>query len=290
MRLSSLALLASLALASRSALAQGSLSTQAFGYPAGGHSVRDAGAGGALGEFDPMSPNNAAALASWGSPGFYFQFSPEYRTVQSGGGTDKTTTIRFPLLAAAMPLGDRWVVGASATTFLDRTWQTQVSGVERFPTDTAAYTQTFGVDGAIEDYRFGAAFLVAPWLRVGVAGHVLAGSNRLSIERLFTDTLAFATFRQQSRISYSGGAFGAGIDVRPVRWSRWPDRCASAARSSRSPATPFSRRRRFPSTSPARSCSPEFPARTSACERRTTGGRASARSERRTSTRATRGT
>ncbi|MDQ6926742.1 MAG: hypothetical protein M3154_10975 [Candidatus Eremiobacteraeota bacterium] len=205
------------ALACRALGAQGTLSTQGFGYPAGGTSTRNAGAGGALGEFDPLSPLNPAALAAWGPTGLYFQLSPEYRTTGSAGGTDKTTTVRFPLLSAAIPLGDRWTFGASSTTFLDRTWRTEKRGVEQFADDSAPYSQTFGVSGSINETRIAAAYRFGSAIRFGVAGHVFTGSNRLKVVRLFDDTTGrFGSFNQASQISYAGGAFSAGVDVRPA--------------------------------------------------------------------------
>ncbi|MDQ6827499.1 MAG: hypothetical protein M3081_01370 [Gemmatimonadota bacterium] len=200
-----------------SAGAQGSVSTQGFGYPAGGLSARNAGTGGALGEFDPLSPLNDAALASWGATGLYFQFQPEYRTTNSIGGQDKTTTVRFPLLAAGLPLGERWVFGVSTTTFLDRTWRTQRTALANIGGDTATFTETFGVAGAINDIRVGAAFLVNPNFRIGLAGHALSGRNRLQINRRYADPVSFAPFFQASEIDYSGNSISGGIDVRPTR-------------------------------------------------------------------------
>ncbi len=194
---------------------QGSVSTQGFGYPAGGLSARNAGTGGAIGEFDPLSPLNPAALASWGGTGLYFQYQPEYRTTNSAGGQDKTTTVRFPLLAAGLPFGERWVFGVSATTFLDRTWRTERTALGNIGGDTATFTETFGVAGAINDIRVGAAFRASPNFRIGLGGHALSGRNRLRIERQYVNSVNFAPFLQRSEIDYSGNSVSGGIDLRP---------------------------------------------------------------------------
>jgi hypothetical protein len=199
-----------------SAAAQGTLSTQGFGYPAGGLSTHAEGLGGSIAENDPLSPMNPAALATWGRPGFYFQYDPEFRHVEANGTSDNTTTARFPLLAGALNIGPRITVGISSTTFLDRTWQTSSTGYAHFATgDSSLYNESFSTDGAINDVRLAGSFLVLPTLSIGVAGHVLTGQNRLLISRTFADT-SFAAFSQGSTLSYTGHSFTGGLDWRPM--------------------------------------------------------------------------
>ena len=199
-----------------SAAAQGTLSTQGFGYPAGGLSTHAEALGGSIAENDPLSPVNPAALATWGRPGFYFQYDPEFRHVQANGASDNTTTARFPLLAGALNVGPRVTVGISSTTFLDRTWQTSSTGYAHFATgDSSLYNESFSTDGAINDVRLAGSYLVLPSLSVGIAGHVLTGQNRLLISRTFADT-SFAAFSQGSTLSYTGHSFTGGVDWRPM--------------------------------------------------------------------------
>lgn len=195
--------------------AQGTLSTQGFGYPAGGLSTHAEGLGGSIAENDALSPLNPAALNSWGRPGFYFQYDPEFRTVSTSGASDHTLTARFPLLAGALNIGSRFTLGISSTTLLDRTWQTTTTGVAHSGSDSTQYSERFSTDGAINDVQAGLGFLVLPSLSIGVAGHVLAGENRLLISRQFADT-NFAVFSQASTLSYSGHSFSAGIAWRPL--------------------------------------------------------------------------
>ena len=58
-----------LALGAVSALAQGTISTQGFGYPAGGVSTRSAAGGGAFAEFDYVSSRNPSGVLGWGLAG-----------------------------------------------------------------------------------------------------------------------------------------------------------------------------------------------------------------------------
>ena len=161
-----------------SAAAQGTLSSQGFGYPAGGLSTHAESVGGSIAENDPLSPVNPADLTGWWRPGLYFQYDPEYRSVTASGNSDHTLTARFPLISGALNIGPRITVGISSTTFLDRTWETSSSGYAHFAGgDSSLYGERFSTDGAINDVRGAVAFDVFPTLSIGIAGHVLSGQN-----------------------------------------------------------------------------------------------------------------
>ena len=88
-------------------MAQGTISTQGFGYPTGGLSTRAAAAGGGFAEFDFTSPRNPSSTLGWGRGGLYFQYEPEFRTVTAGPSTDNTMTARFPIWMAGLQLGSK---------------------------------------------------------------------------------------------------------------------------------------------------------------------------------------
>ena len=211
--LSTLVLCATIA---TSAAAQGTLSSQGFGYPAGGLSTHAEALGGSIAESDPLSPVNPAALSSWGRPGLYLQYDPEFRTVTAGGTNSSTLTARFPMIAGALNIGPRVTFGLSATTFLDRTWQVSHSGYVFSGPDSTLYGEKFTSDGAINDLRAAFAFTILPNLSVGVGGHVLTGSNHLTITRELADT-STAIFSELSTLSYTGHTVSGGIDFRPFK-------------------------------------------------------------------------
>ncbi|MGQ0714098.1 MAG: hypothetical protein ACT4PJ_10240 [Gemmatimonadaceae bacterium] len=198
--------------------AQGTLSTQGFGYHPGQLSTRARAAGGALGEFDPTSALNPAALAWWERSGVMLEYAPEFRRVTTAEGSESATIARFPLSSVALAIGNRTIVGITLSTFLDRTWETVQRDTQQFGDDAVPYELDFRSSGAINDIRIGGAWTAVAALRIGLGAHVYAGSNRLDILTRFDDTLnRIADFRQQSRISYSGAAVSAGIDWRPRR-------------------------------------------------------------------------
>lgn len=195
--------------------AQGSPSVQGFGYPTGQLSSRVLATGGALAEFDARSPRNPAALATWGRSALYFQYEPEYRRVDAGDETGGARLTRFPLIAAAVPLGSRAWAGVSVSTFLDRTWASRLSRRELVRGDSVTITAIGRSDGAINDVRLGGAWALGPTLHAGVGLHAFTGENRVffgdEFEGVDEDTLV------NSVIAYSGIAASLGAEWRPVR-------------------------------------------------------------------------
>ena len=210
--------LVSLVVVASPVAAQGTLSTQGFGYHPGQISSRARATGGALGEFDPTSALNPAALAWWERSGVMLEYAPEFRRVSTTGTSETATIARFPLSGVALAIGSRTVIGVTLSTFLDRTWETAQRGTHQFADDQIPYEVEFRSAGAINDVRLGGAWAATTAIRVGLGAHVFVGSNRLDIFTRFSDTLGrVADFAQQSRISYSGAAASAGVDWRPHR-------------------------------------------------------------------------
>lgn len=200
--------------------AQGSLSMQGLGYPAGELSTRALGTAGALGELDPRSPLNPASIANNAAAQIFAQYDPEYRTITANGQTSKTTTARMPNVGGILPVNAHFVLGLSASSFLDRTWETSRARAQQFgdaTADTVPFNESLKSDGAITDVGITAAYAVNRRLRFGVAFHTFPGSERLTSNELFTDTTRYQSITQVTVVSYSGTAVSAGMiaDVLP---------------------------------------------------------------------------
>jgi len=199
--------------------AQGALSLEGLGYPAGGISARAEGTGGGVADFDALSTTSPASIAGVGSPALFLQYSPEFRRVTTASGTATTTTARFPLVVGVLPMGDSWTLALSSSTFLDRSSETSLARVEVVggPTDTVTITEQNKVLGAIDDFRLALAWSTSPKFRIGVGGHAFAGSNRITFLQLFPDSTKFISSSQAGRISYAGFAASVGVEFRPSR-------------------------------------------------------------------------
>lgn len=193
--------------------AQANLSGQGLGYPTGQISTRAEGAGGSTAEIDPLSMVNPAALGFIGTTTLFFQIEPEYRRVNVGSVSDKTTTARYPLFTAVLPLGSNWAFGVSSATLLDRTWTTSVDSNVVFGTDTVSSTFLFGSSGSINDLRAAVSWAPSPYIRFGLGGHLISGSDRVFVGRTFVQNAAFGNFADSTTLGFDGGAVSGGIEL-----------------------------------------------------------------------------
>jgi hypothetical protein len=193
--------------------AQGALSLQGFGYPPGELSTRAEGTAGALAEIDGRSPLNPAALAIRAEGQLYMQYDPEVRHVSSDSASSSTTTSRIPNIGVILPFMGHWVVGLSAATFLDRTWQTQATKIQTIGPATDTSTQILRSEGGITDIRLALAYAFNSRIRVGLGGHGYSGSDRIALTQQFADTLDFRNFSETTTLNYGGTAISAGLEV-----------------------------------------------------------------------------
>jgi hypothetical protein len=193
--------------------AQGTLSTQGFGYPTGGMSARSLGTGGAITEFDPLSSTNPAAIPSIGGGALYVQLEPEYRQLTVGAGNERARIARHPLAFVAVPLRSNLMAGISASNLLDRSFESTERRTQVIGDSSLGTTNFFKSDGAIGDVRVALAWAPSAWLRLGVAGHAITGDNRLRSTQQFDDSARFATIVDTSTVTYVGAAVSAGATI-----------------------------------------------------------------------------
>ena len=195
------------------ARAQGTLSTQGFGYPTSGMSTRSLGAGGAITEFDPLSATNPAAIPSIGGGALYVQAEPEFRQLSVAAGTENARIARHPLATIAFPLRANLMAGLTLSNLLDRSFETNERRVEVIGGETLPTTNFFKSDGAIGDVRLALAWTPRSWIRIGVGGHAITGDNRLRSTQQFDDSARFASIVDTSTVTYVGTAVSAGATL-----------------------------------------------------------------------------
>lgn len=195
------------------AAAQGTLSTQGFGYPTGGMSARSLGTGGAITEFDPLSATNPAAVPSIGGGALYIQAEPEFRSLSVGSASETARIARHPLAFVAVPLRSNLTAGVTVSNLLDRSFETNERRTQTIGDSALATTNFFKSDGAIGDVRLALAWVPANWIRLGVAGHAITGDNRLRSTQQFDDSARFAPIVDTSTVTYVGTAISAGASL-----------------------------------------------------------------------------
>ena len=190
--------------------AQGTLSTQGLGFPPGQLSTHAKSMGGATGETDPVSPLNPAAIGLLNAPILAFQVEPEYRQLTIGGRSIRTSVSRFPLFMGALTLGGKWAVSLSASTLLDRTYETVTRDSQVVSGDSINSTVTERSEGALNDLRLAVAYAPSTWLKVGFGAHALSGSDVLLTMRAFDDSVRFITDAQRTVVGFGGTALSVG--------------------------------------------------------------------------------
>ncbi len=194
--------------------AQGTLSTQGFGYPTGEMSTRAIGSGGATADFDAFSSTNPASIAASQGSLLYVQVEPEFRHLTNdGGGSQKNTIARHPLTALAVQIRPTLFGGITVSNFLDRSFETRERRATAIADTTVTTTNTFKSNGAIGDIRAALAWTPKSWVRLGIAGHVISGDNRLRSTEVFDDSVRFAAIADTTTVTYVGSALSAGIEV-----------------------------------------------------------------------------
>jgi hypothetical protein len=218
-RNTSLALLAvvAVALPTAAADAQGTLSTQGFGYPPGQLSTRALATGGGIAEFDADSPINPAAIALSADPRMFLQYEPEFRKLTNGGSSSNTVTARFPVFSASVPIGSHGSIGVSTSTLLDRSAATSVTREVEVGGTLSTVTETTRLLGAINDLRLAIGWAPSQKFQLGVGVHAYTGQNRTFFSQSFPDSLQFSAISQVSTLGFRGYAGSAGILVRPSR-------------------------------------------------------------------------
>jgi len=206
------------ALALPAARAQGTISTQGLGYPPGQFSAAALGTGGATAEMDPASPLNPANLLRWrGTNSLHASYAPEFRRLVIGDDDARTTISRFPTIGAVIGVSSRAVVGLAASTMLDRTFATRSDIEQVIGADTIPAVERLRSEGAMNDVRLAASYAVAGPFRVGLGRHVVTGQNRISLTRIFPDTVAFNSVGRTDQIDYTGQAASLGFEWLVVR-------------------------------------------------------------------------
>jgi hypothetical protein len=211
-----------LALVGATANAQGSLSTQGFGYPPGQASTRAESMGASTSELDPYSATNPASVSDLSNSSLYLQYEPEFRTVTTSSATSKTTTARFPMFGLIMPISGKLNFSFGSATLVDRSSEsratrTAIVGASSGSLDTVNVTDRIRTLGAIDDLRLAFGFAASPVLRVGAGAHLITGTNQITSTRTFPDTSIFTNVSSKSRLSYTGVAFSAGVEIHPSK-------------------------------------------------------------------------
>jgi hypothetical protein len=168
--------------------------------------------------FDPLSALNPGAVGEIGRLAAGITMSQSFRSYTAGDSTvSGLHETRFPFgFFGGRITGTPLSFAVSYSTYAERTYDVRTSGTEIVRGDSLGISDRVVSDGAITDVRGALASRPWPFLEVGAAIHMLGGSSRLSVSRLFSDS-AYLAFAEQKQLVFSGLGFSAGFVLHPMR-------------------------------------------------------------------------
>ncbi|HEX2201829.1 MAG TPA: hypothetical protein VHG91_00955 [Longimicrobium sp.] len=196
--------------------AQSILSSRGLGYPLEPLDARAQGLGGVtVGLGGPhLSLVNPAAPVGIVAPGLLVTVQPDAYDATAGAVATDGSTVRFPLLMAAFPLGSRFTGSVGYGSFLDQSWQVTSEDSLDLPGtgERVGVRDRFVSDGGVARFRLGAGARLLEGLSVGLAADLFTGAandtSRRDVDSLFSAVSA-TTFR------YRGVGVAAGVQWSP---------------------------------------------------------------------------
>lgn len=213
-----------LACAPSPAWGQSLLAREGLGYVVDPVDARARGLGGAAVGLSGINLSlvNPAMSALTPAAALLVGFQFDATEAEMAGGTVEGQTPRFPVIHAALPLGQRWGISIGYGGFLDQSWAVEsedtVIGLRSQP---VIERDRLASRGGVGRLRLGLARRLGERIAVGIGADVYTGSARDSVSRFFyrtrnPDTLetTLLPFSSLSTQNYSGIGFAAG-----VRWN-----------------------------------------------------------------------
>lgn len=199
-----------LALLAAPAGAQSVLASRGLGYPVEPLDARSRGLGGVTtGLPDPViSMVNPASVAGIPAYGFVVAMQPDRYDATAGTVRSTGTTVRFPLLMAAIPAGPRLALQVGYGAYLDQHWRVEQSDSIDLSTGRVGVQDRFISSGGVARFQAGAGYRVTERFSVGAAADVFTGAAHDSTTRDITG-LQLAQSEVVFRYSGIGGRLGA---------------------------------------------------------------------------------
>jgi hypothetical protein len=143
--------------------------------------------------------------------------STSRRYVAGGETVEGLRDTRFPFFMVEGQLGSSpFVLGVSYSTYLDRSYHILTDDTISLRGEDVAIADELVSDGGIADLRAALGWDAGQRLQVGVAVHLLAGSTRERVNRVF-DHSDYAPLEQSGDVSYSGWGVSAGLVYTPTQ-------------------------------------------------------------------------
>lgn len=182
-----------------------------LGLPGRHLSSRATGMGGSIGLFDPASVQAMAPLTKLEGLTVGLETLQEWRQTVNPGGTGDVRNNRFPQFRIGGPIRRlRTWLGASASTYTNSDFGVATIDTVMIRGAPVTVVDTLVGLGGLNDLAFGAGYMLNRRWAVGGAIHLITGSTRNRIRRVFEDSL-FQSFRDSTEVSFDGVGFSLSL-------------------------------------------------------------------------------
>lgn len=182
-----------------------------LGLPGRHLSSRATGMGGSIGLFDPSSVQAMAPITGLEGLSIGLEAMQEWRETVNPGGTGSIRNNRFPQFRIGGPVRRvRTWLGASASTYTNHDFGVATVDTIMIRGEPVSVVDTLVGLGGLNDLRLGAGYMLNRRWSVGGAVHIITGSTRNRIRRVFEDSLV-QSFRDSSEISFDGVGFSLSV-------------------------------------------------------------------------------
>jgi hypothetical protein len=173
--------------------------------------ARSRGLGGiGLGLIEPnLGLVNPASIAGVGAPVLHVTLQPDQFSSTFDGVEVSGSTVRFPVIHAALPYG-RWIASIGFASFLDRNWAVQRDTTLLVDGTAIDIRDRFASHGGVSRLRVGSTYAVTDRLALAAAVDVYSGSAADTTYRVFLQPGLLPTISSSS-VSFRGTGYGTGL-------------------------------------------------------------------------------
>lgn len=182
-----------------------------LGLPGRHLSSRATGMAGSIGLFDAASTQAMAPLTKLAGLTVGLETLQEWRQTVNPGGTGNVRNNRFPQFRIGGPIRRlRTWLGASASTYTNSDFGVATADTVVIRGAPVSVVDTLVGLGGLNDLALGAGYMINRRWAVGGAIHIITGSTRNRIRRVFEDSLN-QSFRDSTEISFDGVGFSLSV-------------------------------------------------------------------------------
>jgi hypothetical protein len=197
-------------LASRIEAQSSQFEIRGLGLPYRGASVRAMGTSGAFAMFDGTSTLSPASAGMLSTLTASFAGTTEWRQWRAPASYANLRDNRYPYFVVGGPIRRAHMVLAGGyTSYTDRDFDVVVSDTVTLRGQPVLVTDSLSSTGGISDVYLTGVYLPSPRWMLGGSLHLLPGSSRMKLRRVFSDT-AYITQHERAELAYESYGISLG--------------------------------------------------------------------------------